>query len=868
MSVAGPLPTFATELRFDPPGNLVEVRAAVTGLPVITAQPMDVLAQPGSTASFFVAVGNRAGASFQWRKNSTNIGGAISDVLTIASAGTADEASYEVVITNPSGSVTSAAAHLWLDSDGDGMADAKELQFFGWLDQEASGDADGDGITNEAELADGTNPANASEAFVQLAVVASGGSVVVFPASSTGRYAVGTAITLTAVPEPKFRFVEWQGSLSGSASPAQVVMDSDKSVFALFGSPLAEALDLPALDWQTGGTGPWLGQQSVSHDGVDAAQSAALSAAGTSWVSTYANGPATVKFWWKLSTGSVSSLKLFVDDTQSAAATAGADWTEVTVSLTGGSHLLLWKLERTAGTSGADQAWLDQVRISTVGTVPLAEALDATDLPWSTDPVHPWFGATDTTHDGVDAARSGPGGSMQESWVETVVAGSATLGFWWKVSGASLELWMDGTRQDVISGEVDWQAKQYLIGSGSHVIRWRYIKAESASGGDAGWLDQVVSSHPGIHPEITSTAPASGAVGLAYNHTCAAVGSPAPTFSATGLPSGLTISSGGVISGTPSATGTFNGTITAANGTQANATQAFSITIFPGGLTHTFASATEVALTAAHYTASGVLNLTLGFAPPTGTNLTVVNSTGLAFINGTFDNLAQGQAVSLTFGGITYDFVANYYGGSGNDLVLVWANNRAFAWGSNYSGQLGDNSTLSRATATSVTASGVLAGKMVVAVSAGYRHSLALCSDGTVAAWGFNGSGQLGDNATTSRTVPVAVNTASGVSALFGKTVVAVSAGGDHSMALCSDGTVAAWGSNAFGKLGDNTTTSRTVPVAVNTASGVSALFGRTVVAVSAGGDHSMALCSDGTVATWGCNGYGALGDNTVTQRL
>ncbi len=43
----------------------------------------------------------------------------------------------------------------------------------------------------------------------------------------------------------------------------------------------------------------------------------------------------------------------------------------------------------------------------------------------------------------------------------------------------------------------------------------------------------------------------------------------------------------------------------------------------------------------------------------------------------------------LSYGGAIYSFVANYYGGSGNDLVLVWANNRAFAWGYNYYGQLG-----------------------------------------------------------------------------------------------------------------------------------------------------------------------------------
>jgi len=109
--------------------------------------------------------------------------------------------------------------------------------------------------------------------------------------------------------------------------------------------------------------------------------------------------------------------------------------------------------------------------------------------------------------------------------------------------------------------------------------------------------------------------------------------------------------------------------------------------------------------------------------------------------------------------------VANYSGGSGNDLGLVWASNRAFAWGQNVSGQLGDNTmTTARLAPVPVTTTGVLAGKTVVAIAAGGSapnagHSLAVCSDGTVAAWGWNSYGQLGDNSTTTRRTPMAVST-------------------------------------------------------------------------------------------------------------
>ena len=191
-------------------------------------------------------------------------------------------------------------------------------------------------------------------------------------------------------------------------------------------------------------------------------------------------------------------------------------------------------------------------------------------------------------------------------------------------------------------------------------------------------------------------------------------------------------------------------------------------------------------------------------------------------------------------------------------------------WGVNTSGQLGDNSTTNRLVPVAVNTTpglSALAGKSVVAISAGGGHSLALCSDGTLVAWGYS-DGQLGDGTTgIYRIVPVAVNTDGGTSVLFGKTVVAISAGYYHSLALCSDGTVAAWGNNGFGRLGDNSTTNRLLPVAVNTASGISALFGKTVVAISGGGAHNLVRCADGSLVTWGYNGSGRLGDGTTTNR-
>ena len=275
-----------------------------------------------------------------------------------------------------------------------------------------------------------------------------------------------------------------------------------------------------------------------------------------------------------------------------------------------------------------------------------------------------------------------------------------------------------------------------------------------------------------------------------------------------------------------------------------------------------FNSANDVPITASSYTATGnTLQISVNFAPPTGTNLTVVRNTGLNFIQGKFDNLAHGQIVNFNYGGRNYYFIANYHAHGGRDLVLQWMNVKPFAWGAGADGKLGNNATANSSQAVQVNTAGALWGKFPSSGSAGGGHSLGLCSDGTVVSWGLNSSGQLGINSTTPSKVPVGVSV-SGVPST--RTVVAVAAGANHSLALCSDGKAVAWGLNTNGQLGDGTTDQRNSPVNV-IASGV--LSGKTVVAISAGASHSLALCSDGTVAAWGLNTNGQLGDNTTDPR-
>jgi len=107
-----------------------------------------------------------------------------------------------------------------------------------------------------------------------------------------------------------------------------------------------------------------------------------------------------------------------------------------------------------------------------------------------------WWGSctSPSYHDG-DSAQSGSIANSQESWLQTTVTGPGTVWFWWKVSSQQncdwLEFYIDGTRQDRISGTVDWQQKTYTVtGAGSHTFKWRYVKDGSGTSGiDCGWVD-------------------------------------------------------------------------------------------------------------------------------------------------------------------------------------------------------------------------------------------------------------------------------------------------------------------------------------------------------------------------------------------
>jgi alpha-tubulin suppressor-like RCC1 family protein len=193
--------------------------------------------------------------------------------------------------------------------------------------------------------------------------------------------------------------------------------------------------------------------------------------------------------------------------------------------------------------------------------------------------------------------------------------------------------------------------------------------------------------------------------------------------------------------------------------------------------------------------------------------------------------------------------------------LVLGSDGKAYAWGYNSLGSVGNGTTTSPSTPVAVLQGAVPSTVSFTQIAGGGSASLALGSDGKAYTWGYNGAGQLGDGTTTNRTAPVAVLQGA---IPAGVTITQISGGGLVTTALGSDGKAYTWGQNTYGQLGDGTTTNRTTPVAVSQGE---VPDGVTFTQIDSSGNFTVALGSDGKAYTWGRNPYGQLGDGTTTNR-
>ena len=217
------------------------------------------------------------------------------------------------------------------------------------------------------------------------------------------------------------------------------------------------------------------------------------------------------------------------------------------------------------------------------------------------------------------------------------------------------------------------------------------------------------------------------------------------------------------------------------------------------------------------------------------------NSLGQLGIDNIVDKSSPTQTIT---GGITWKNCAagGYFTGH---TAGIKDDGTLWMWGNNFSGQLGDNSRVSRSSPVQT----VSAVSTWTDVSCGGELTAAIKNDGTLWTFGSNDVGQLGDNTRTSRSSPVQTVSA-------GSTWRKVSCGLGHMAAIKSDGSLWLWGENGNGQLGDNTIADRSSPV--QTISG-----GTSWSHVACGQGHTVAIKTDGTCWVWGLNSLGQLGDNS-----
>lgn len=343
------------------------------------------------------------------------------------------------------------------------------------------------------------------------------------------------------------------------------------------------------------------------------------------------------------------------------------------------------------------------------------------------------------------------------------------------------------------------------------------------------------------------------------------------------LPAGLVLNADGTLSGTPTLVGTSNFTLKATYKTKMGqqAYQVVSLGITVGLATATLPAAKVNTAYAAFdfkplLTVSGDPNYSASNVTFSATGLPVgmaMSSAGV--LSGTPTTQSAGSS---------FQVVAAYKTKTGQQAYTIAVNSAVLeatqiamggwhscalttsggvkCWGYNSAGQLGDGTTTQKTTPVDVV--GLTFG--VVALSAGNNHTCALLATGGVKCWGSGSVGQLGNNATTSKTTPVDVSgLTSGVQALSPR-------GHDHTCAITTSGAAKCWGSNVYGQLGNNSTTNSSVPVPVSgLSSGVAAVYAAGGDGGSLDGPHSCAIVS-GALWCWGRNNYGQLGDGTTNN--
>ncbi len=299
---------------------------------------------------------------------------------------------------------------------------------------------------------------------------------------------------------PASAIMEWSYVKDAAGTTGQDAGWVDRVIFTS-ALNLADALDNSSLSLKNSGDVPWAVQTQHWVQGGSALVAGPMPAPPpytmrNSLLQTSLTGPGTLRFSWKISSGWYP-LTLAIDGVKMAEIGKITDWEQVSTDLSPGTHSVVWEYRSDGDLWGGaeDKAWLDKVEF--FRNISLNDALDNSSLVLTTyDQAGGWTGVEEGTAYTGDAARTGPIGHAQSSFLETTVTGPRNLSFNWKASSELnkdyLEFYIDDVFKERISGNTDWQQKDYILNAGQHKLAWQYYKnASGVSGSDCGWVDNI-----------------------------------------------------------------------------------------------------------------------------------------------------------------------------------------------------------------------------------------------------------------------------------------------------------------------------------------------------------------------------------------
>ncbi|MBC7425867.1 MAG: hypothetical protein H7321_04970 [Bacteroidia bacterium] len=169
--------------------------------------------------------------------------------------------------------------------------------------------------------------------------------------------------------------------------------------------------------------------------------------------------------------------------------------------------------------------------------------------------------------------------------------------------------------------------------------------------------------------------------------------------------------------------------------------------------------------------------------------------------------------VGVDFAGVLNGLTAKSLSSGSNTACIIASNDKAYCWGVNTDGMVGNGNNINATIPVAVSTAGVLNNKKILKLYTLNNHWCAIADDNKVYCWGYNNAGQLGNGTTTSSNIPVAVSTA-GV--LNGKIITSLKLAQDKTCAIDSEDKVYCWGNGIYGGLGNGAAASSTLPVAVS----------------------------------------------------